>query len=389
MLIRNARILTEKAGLIEGCLRIRNGRIDRLAQVLAPEEGEEIVEANGKILVPGLIDIHNHGYAGTEFATPDGPFENGLLELAKKGITTVVPTLRPLRKDRLLAAIENAKREIRKAESGRGPAAAKPAGIHLEGPFVSPGKAGAMVRSNLSLPDRKDLAEYLEAGEGMIKTVAFAPELDGACDLIGDILSAGANASVAHTNATFEQAKAAADRGANLVTHLFNAMSGFGHREPGTVGEALTDDRLTCELICDFVHNAPAAVDLALRAKGPDRIVMISDTGVMAGLGDGEFIIEGVKRIVRGNTCRTESGTIAGSVCDLSVGFRNLMKAGYALADVSHMTSRNPARMIGLDAETGTIEEGKAADLILLSADWTPSCVWVDGKEVSSIARAD
>ena len=381
MLIRYARILTEKAGLIEGSLRIRNGRIDRLAVSLSPEEGEKTVDANGKILVPGLIDIHNHGYAGTEFATPDGSFENGLAELAKKGITTVVPTLRPLPKDRLLAAIGNAKREIRKAESGK--AAAKPAGIHLEGPFVSPEKAGAMVRANLLIPNRKDLADFLEAGDGLIKTIAFAPELDGACDLIEDILRSGANASIAHTNATFEQAKAAADRGANLVTHLFNAMSGFSHREPGTVGEALTDDRLTCELICDFVHNSPAAVDLALRAKGPDRIVMISDTGVMAGRGDGEYVIEGVRRIVCGNTCKTESGTIAGSVCDLGVGFRNLLNAGYALADVSHMASRNPARMLGLDSETGTIEEGKAADLILLASDRTPERVWVDGKEVS------
>ena len=382
MLIRNASILTETAGLMAGDLRIRNGRIDRLARFLAPEEGEEVFDAGGRILVPGLIDIHNHGYAGTEFATPDGSFGNGLRALAKKGITTVVPTLRPMRKDRLLAAIENAKREIRASGKDGGPAAAKPAGIHLEGPFVSPDKCGAMVRANLSAPDRRELAEYLEAGEGLVRTVAFAPELDGALDMIGDILGAGANASVAHTNATYEQAKAAADRGANLVTHLFNAMSGFGHRNPGTVGEALTDDRLTCELICDFVHNHPAAVELAIRAKGPDRVVMISDTGVMAGCGDGEYFVEGVMRTVRGNLCTTENGTIAGSVCDLGVGFRNLLKAGYPLESVSRMASRNPARMIGLGEETGTIETGKAADLMLLSPSMEPDAVWVNGRPV-------
>ena len=382
MLIRNATILTEAAGLMAGDLRIRNGRIDRFARFLEPEEGEEIFEADGRILVPGLVDIHNHGYAGTEFATPDGPFEDGLRKLAKKGITTVVPTLRPLRKDRLLAAIENAKREIRLAERKSGPAAAKPAGIHLEGPFVSPEKFGAMVRSNLSLPDRGDLAEYLEAGEGLIRTVAFAPELEGALDLIEDILGAGANAAIAHTNATFEQAKAAVDRGANLVTHLFNAMSGFGHRAPGAVGEALTDDRLTCELICDFVHNHPSAVELAIRAKGVDRIVMISDTGVMAGCGDGDYFVEGVKRTVRGTLCTTENGTIAGSVCDLGVGFRNLLKAGWPIESVSRMASRNPARMIGLGDETGTVETGKAADLMLLSPAMEPDAVWVDGRPV-------
>lgn len=376
MLIRNARILTEKAGLIEGDLRVLDGRIDRIGRDLEPETGETVCEAERKILVPGWIDIHNHGYCGTEFASKDGRFDDGLLKLAGRGVTTVAPTMRSLPKERLLAAVANARRQAE-----RKPAGTKLAGIHLEGPFLSPARCGSIIAGNLSSPDRGFLKELLAEGRGRIRIVALAPELPGADGLISDLLAASVRPSLGHTDATYEQAKAAADAGALQVTHLYNAMRPFSHRDPGTVGEALTDDRLVCELICDFVHNAPAAVRLAFRAKGPDRLAMVSDTGVMAGRGDGDYFIEGVRRIVRGNICKTESGTIAGSVCDLGVGFRNLMKAGYPLADVSHMASRNPARILGIENDTGTIEEGKAADLLLLSEDWTPERVWIDGSD--------
>ena len=374
-LLQGGQILTEKLGLIGGDLLIQDGIIAAIGENL-PGDGE-IVNAAGCFIVPGLVDTHNHGFLGTEFASADEEFDNGTAELAKRGITTVVPTVRCLPMDRLLAAIENIKKE-----TARKPKGAKLAGINLEGPFLSPARIGSMVPENLAKPGKEALTELLAACEGLLRSVTVAPELPGVLPLIEDILFAGANPSLGHSNATYAEAKAAADAGANLVTHLFNAMRPFTHRDPGLLGEALTDDRLDCELICDFVHNDPAAVDLAIRAKGIERIVMVSDTGRMAGLGDGEYIIEGRKRIVQGKLCRTEEGVIAGSVCSLFDGFRNLLLRGYPLADVSRMASLNPARKIGVDRLTGSIAVGKAADLLLLDGRFDLKETWVDGVRV-------
>lgn len=374
-LLQGGRILTEKVGLIGGDLLIKDGVIAAIGENL-PSDGE-VVNAAGCFVVPGLIDTHNHGFCGTEFASDGEAFDNGTVELAKRGITTVVPTVRCLPMDRLLAATRNIKKEM-----VRRPAGAKLAGINLEGPFLSPARIGSMVPENLAKPGKEALTEILAACEGALRSITLAPELPEVLPLIEDILFAGANPSLGHSNATYAEARAAADAGANLVTHLFNAMRPFNHRDPGLIGEALTDDRLSCELICDFVHNDPAAVDLAIRAKGAENIVMISDTGRMAGLGDGEYVIEGRKRIVKGKLCKTEDGVIAGSVCSLFDGFRNLLLRGYPLSDVSRMASLNPARMIGIDRLTGSIAVGKAADLLLLDGTFSLRETWVDGNRV-------
>ena len=306
-LLRGGNILTEKVGLISGDLLIRDGVIAAMGENL-PSEGE-VLDISGLTVVPGLIDTHNHGCMGTEFAAEDERFDKGLQFLAGRGITTVVPTIRCLPHERLLRAIENVKRE-----AARKPLGAKIGGINMEGPFLSPNRIGSMRPENLAKPERAVLREYLAACEGLLRSITMAPEVEGVLELVEDVLTAGANPSIGHTNATYEQAKAMADKGATLVTHLFNAMSGFTHRAPGVVGEALTDDRLSCELICDYVHNTPAAVDLAIRSKGVERILMISDTGVMSGLGDGEYIIEGHKRIVKDNLCMTPEGVDRKSV---------------------------------------------------------------------------
>ena len=374
-LLHGGKILTEKVGLIRGDLMIRDGKIAASGENL-PSEGE-ILDITGLTVAPGLIDTHNHGCMGTEFASEDEHFDKGLQYLAESGITTVVPTLRCLPHRRMLLAIENVKREM-----DRGPRGAKIGGINMEGPFLSPNRIGSMRPENLAKPEKKALLEYLAACEGTLRSITMAPEVEGVLELVEEVLFAGVNPSVGHTNATFEEAKAMADAGATLVTHLFNAMSGFTHRAPGVVGEALTDDRLTCELICDYVHNTPAAVDLAIRSKGIDKIVMISDTGRMSGLGDGEYIIEGHKRIVKDHLCMTPEGVIAGSVCNLFYDFKNLLNHGYSLSEVSRMASLNPARVIGVDHLTGSIAVGKAADLILLDEEYDLKGVFVDGKRV-------
>ncbi len=375
LLLKGGQILTEKVGLLNGDLLIGDGKIQAIGQHLPKAEKEW--DISGCTVVPGLVDTHNHGCFGTEFASADEEFDRGTEYLAKNGTTTVVPTIRCLPRERLLAAIRNIKKEISRRPNG-----AKLAGINMEGPFLSPKRIGSMLPENLSAPSKQSLAEYMDACEGLLRSITIAPELPNVLELIEDILFAGANPSIGHTDATYEQALAAANAGANQVTHVYNAMRPFQHREPGVVGEALTDDRLRCELICDYVHNSPAAVKLAIRSKGTDSIIMISDTGRMSGLGDGEYVIENHKRIVRGNVCKTEQGVIAGSVCPLFYGFRNLLLSGYPLTEVSRMASLNPAKSIGLAHRIGSIAVGKDADLLVLDAGYNLKAVFVDGKQV-------
>lgn len=373
-ILHGGRILTEKHGLINCYLMIQDGNIADIGEKLPLADA--VIDISGLTVVPGLIDTHNHGCMGTEFASENESFENGLRYLASNGITTVAPTIRCLPHSRLLMAIENAKREMDKGHPG-----AKIAGINIEGPFLSPNRIGSMRPENLAKPERKAMREYIAASEGALRTMTMAPEVEGVLDLVDEALSAGVNPSIGHTDATYEVARSMANAGANLVTHLYNAMRPFTHRAPGVVGEALTDDRLTCELICDFVHNTPAAVDLAIRSKGVDKIVMISDTGIMSGLGDGEYIVEGHKRVVSGNLCMTTEGVIAGSVCNLFYDFRNLLLNGYALNDVSKMASLNPAKILGIDDTTGSIAIGKRADLLLIDDEYCLKGVYVDGNK--------
>ena len=373
-ILHGGKILTEEYGLTCADLLIRDGTIAGIGANF--DQDCEIIDITDLTVAPGLIDTHNHGCMGTEFASADESFANGLAYLASNGITTVAPTIRCLPHDRLLKAIENVKREMKDNHPG-----AKIAGINIEGPFLSPNRIGSMRPENLAKPERKALLEYIAAAEGTLKTMTMAPEVEGILDLVQEALAAGVNPSIGHSDASYEVAREMADAGATLVTHLYNAMRPFSHRAPGVVGEALIDDRLTCELICDYVHNTPAAVDLAIRSKGVDRIVMISDTGVMSGLGDGEYIIEGHRRVVKGNLCMTTEGVIAGSVCNLFYDFQNLLKHGYSLGDVSKMASLNPAKVLGLDDITGSIKIGKKADLILLNDSFELNGVYVNGEK--------
>ncbi len=379
VILRDGQVLSETKGLIGADVLVRDGKIAAVkAHLDGPQcEGAAEYDLAGGLLVPGLVDTHNHGFCGTEFASADERFDDGLLALARCGVTSVAPTVRALPQDRLLAAVANIRRE-----KSRAPFGARILGINLEGPFLSPARIGSMRPENLAPPTPQALDEILSACGGDLLSITVAPELPGVLPLLETVRAAGASAAVGHTDATAEQVRAAADAGANRVTHLFNAMRPFKHRDPGVVGAALTDERLVCELICDYVHNDPVAVDLAIRAKGLDGVVMVSDTGRMAGLGDGEYVIEGKKRVVRGKLCQTEEGVIAGSVCSLFEGFRNLLLHGYPLADVSRLASLNPARAAGLDKRIGSIAVGKCADLMLLDSLFNVKAVWVGGVKV-------
>ena len=185
--------------------------------------------------------------------------------------------------------------------------------------------------------------------------------------------------SVGHTDATYDETISAIDCGASRATHLFNAMRSLSHRESGVLGAVLTDDRVNCELICDLVHVDEPVIKMAYKLKGADGITLVSDTGVMSGLGDGEFVVNGRKRTVKNGICRNEQGRIAGSCVSMLAGARNLLKLGIPLEDISVMASKNPAKALGIDDKVGSIELGKRADFIVCDSELNIKAVFVKG----------
>ena len=238
--------------------------------------------------------------------------------------------------------------------------------IHAEGPYINTERKGAMTATNIQAPDCEKFDELLEASGGLLKIMTIAPDIEGGMELIAHAVKRGVTVSMGHTNATYEQAMQAIALGASRMTHTFNAARSLHHREPGVLGAALTSDSVICEMICDYVHLHPGTVDLIYRAKGADRVTMISDSGTAAGLDIREFQVDGITRYVKDGVIRLADGTIAGSAMTLYHGVQNLIGHGIPLGDVSKMASLTPARAIGAEASVGSIAVGKQADFAVL-----------------------
>ncbi|MBO4277582.1 MAG: N-acetylglucosamine-6-phosphate deacetylase, partial [Clostridia bacterium] len=336
------------------------------------------IDASGLFVIPGFIDTHIHGSVAVEFASPEEDFEKARVWLAKQGITAFAATVRALPADRTVAAIKNIVRESKKESSG-----ARVAGIHLEGPFVSKERAGAM-----NPPDETCRVEtvnsFAEAAQGLLKIMTIAPERENALEVIKYCAENGINASLGHTNADYETAMAAIEAGAARATHVFNAMRPFSHRGTGILGAVLTDPRVNCELICDLVHNDAPTVKMVYRLKGCEGVTVVSDTGYMSGLGDGEFTVDGRTRYVKNGVCTNKEGRIAGSTVSMLAGVKNLRRLGVPLEEISVMASANPARALGLQNVTGSIKPGYYADLAVCDGEMNVKAAAVGGKIVFS-----
>ncbi len=381
MIIRNGCVLRGRdRKFVRGDLFIRDGKI---AGVPAEHEmpgiktDQEVIDASGLLVLPGLIDTHIHGSVGVEFAAKKEDFEKARVWLAGQGVTAIAPTVRAMMPEEMAAAQENIAAEARKPSRG-----ARICGIHLEGPFVSKEKNGSMTPPDITC-DVDSFQRLAAAGSELPKLMTMAPERENALEVIAKAPSSGVAISMGHTNATYEQSMAAIDAGARRATHVFNAMRPFYHRETGILGAVLTDDRVTCEMICDLVHLDEPAMRLVYRMKGADRITVVSDSGAMSGLGDGEYIVGGHRRIVKDGVCRNEQGRLAGSCFCVRDGAANLVRMGIPIEDVSVMCSLNPARALGIADRTGSIEEGKTADLILCDENLTIHAVLIDGRIVA------
>lgn len=372
-LIKNGKVvLPDCSGFTDTDVLVEDGRILALGKNLV---SDEVFDANGKYILPGLIDIHNHGSVGIYFGSDE---DNGkiLAFLASRGITTVLPTIGTNAIDVLVKRIN---RVLALKESNT--AHARVGGIHLEGPFISTEKKGAMPVE--SPPCNVESFNILmEAGKGKIKIMTIAPERENALDVIREGVKNGVRMSLGHTMATYAEAMAAIDAGANHATHTFNAMRSYNHRESGVLGAVLTTESVTCEAICDMVHLAPATVKLISRAKGLDKMILISDSVLITGMPDGEYIYDGQTRIVKDGVSRTLNGTIAGSCFTMADGAKNLVKLGFSLADVARVGSLNPAKAAGLDGQLGTLEKGKLADILVCDKDMNIERVMLRGRLV-------
>jgi N-acetylglucosamine-6-phosphate deacetylase len=352
-------------------------------------DGDRIVEARthaagvlpeprfeGDIVSPGLVDLQCNGAFGLEV----GADADGLRALASRlpatGVTTFLPTV-------VSASAAHYRAVAIAFAAARTAPGAHLAGLHLEGPLLSPARGGAhdgraIVVAEATLDDVLD--ELL--GVGGLRLMTLAPERTGALDRIRRLVEAGVTVALGHTDATFEQMEAGIDAGATLVTHIFNAMSGFHHRRPGALGAALTDDRVAVGLIADGLHTHPAALKLALRAKGPDRIVLVTDAVAAAGAPPGAYQLGGIPIVSDGESARLGDGTLAGSTLTMDRAVRAMIGLGGArIEDALAMASTVPAGRVGLE-DRGTLAVGQRADLTLWSAKLEVAATIVGGEIV-------
>jgi len=362
--LRNAEVLLPGGFRSATDVRIGGASIARIGTGL-PAGGAEVFDASGCRIVPGFIDLHIHGAAGgmCEDADP-AALERLSTFLARRGVTGFLATLGTLSAPRLRAAVETI------AAVAGGEPGARILGIHLEGPYLNPRRAGAQVAEWMRAPAIEELDAMQDAAGGRVRLVTVAPELPGALPFIAAARARGVTVAVGHSDATAADTLLGIEAGATHVTHLFNAMRALHHREPGVVGAALGDDRVSVELVCDGHHVAPAVVPLVWRCKPRGTVALVSDAVGAAGMPEGEYDLFGVRcRSAGGAVRRCTDGTLMGSCLSLDGAVRNLHRwlPEVPLEDVLAAASAVPAAVIG-DGDRGAIAEGRAADLAVLDA---------------------
>ncbi|MBM7170028.1 N-acetylglucosamine-6-phosphate deacetylase [Streptomyces sp. G44] len=324
----------------------------------------DTLDLTGHWIVPGFVDLHNHGGGGASFTsgTVDDVLK-GVHTHRLHGTTTLVASTVTGEMD-FLAERAGLLSEL--AEQG------DIAGIHFEGPFISPCRKGAHSEDLLRHPDPADVRKLLDAARGRAKMLTLATELPGGLDSVRLLAEHGVIAAIGHTDATYEQTVEAIDAGATVATHLFNAMPGLGHRAPGPIAALLEDERITVELINDGTHLHPAALELAFHRAGAGRVAFITDAMDAAGFGDGRYMLGPLEVEVRDSVARlVEGGSIAGSTLTLDRAFkRSVTVDGISVEDTVRALCANPARLLGMADTVGSLEPGKDADLVVLDADF-------------------
>ena len=332
----------------------------------------------GEIVAPGLVDTHIHGYHGKDVMKAEegalNVISKGLLEC---GVTSFLPTTLTDSKEKTDAALKRVAAEYKDVEG------AKVRGVFLEGPFFTEKYKGAQNPVHMSDPKIDYLKEWLEISDGLVNKIAIAPERDGAEDFIKKANAMGVRVALGHSDASFEQAVAAVEAGANIFVHTYNGMSGLHHRKPGMVGAAMSTDAIS-ELICDGHHVNPNSANILMNIKGRDKIALITDCMSAGGMADGDYMLGDFPVTVKDGTARLkDGGSLAGSILKLKDGVKNVVD--WEIADIFEaiqMASLIPAKSVGIDDVCGKLREGYQADFIVLDYDLNLKATYLDGEEV-------
>lgn len=377
MFYKNARIFTSDFTFRMGAFEVVDGLF---GQVLPENVPEDAIDLQGATVVPGLVEVHSHGNSGADFS--DGDYE-GLKKMAAYyascGVTSFAPASMTLPYDVLEKAFATAVRLTREQPDG----AARLMGIQMEGPYFSYKKRGAQNPDYLKEPDFEGFKALYDGCGGLVRIVDVAPELPGAAEFAAQA-SKLCTVSIAHTDSDYDHAKAAIDAGATHLTHLYNAMPGIHHRNPGVIPAAVENPGVRAEIICDGQHIHPASVRLAFSMFGPERMVLVSDSGRCAGQPDGtRFQLGGQECQLKDGVARlVADGTIACSAANLWQCMENVISWNIPEETAVRAATYNPACALGVQDKIGTIEPGKYADFVICSADYTNKRVFIGGNEI-------
>lgn len=357
MIIKGGKVFQEDGSFLEQAIYINDHRLVDKAEY---QDDGEVIDAEGLLVLPGLVDIHSHGAAGEDFSDGNPEGLKKILQYEKRcGITSYCPTSMTFPKERLRQIFAS----IKGAQTEDG---ATVVGINMEGPFLDPAKKGAHVEKWIAAPDVAFVRELNQDADGLVRLVTLAPNMDGAEEFIKE-MHEEVCISLGHTAADYNCASRAMKLGAHHVTHLYNAMQPFGHRAPGLIGAAMDDPECMVELICDGYHIHPSAIRAAFRMFGPERVILISDSMRATGMENGTYELGGQEVTVKDRKAVLKDGTLAGSATNLYGCMCKAVEFGIPLEQAIMAATANPARSIGIFDRVGSIRIGKQADLLLVS----------------------
>ena len=374
MLIKNVKVFKEDKTFEDGEIVTRDGLISG-----EREDVGEVIDGEGCYAIPGLIDIHFHGCKGYDFC--DGTKE-AIHEIAKYeasiGVTAISPATMTLPVEQLEEILATAAAYKKEAADE-----ADLIGVNMEGPFISKEKKGAQDATYIIPCTKEIFHRFQSAAQGLVKYIGVAPEREGALEFVEQVKDE-VNVSLAHTNASYEDAKAAYDRGADHAVHLYNAMPPFTHRAPGVIGAVADSEHVTAELICDGVHIHPSVVRATFKMLGADRIILISDSMRATGMPDGEYTLGGLAVNVTGSRATLVSnGALAGSATNLLDCMRTVVKEmGIPLETAVACATMNPAKSLGAYDKYGSLTPGKKGNVVLLDKELNLKAVIKDGKRI-------